>query len=244
MVYKTFDNYVFGFDMSDVSISYKYYHSLRVMEFCEKIARNLNLSNYDIELAKVIGLYHDIGRFKQWEIYHAFDDKVLDHGDYGEKLLRESRMLEGSLFDDDLEVIYKAVKNHNKLVIRDGLTDRELLFSKIIRDADKLDIIYAMGDSDLRDIEKCDEIVSDGVSKFYFGNKSVPKVYRKNYNDRIVLIFSFIYDINFLESYKIMYENKYYDKIFDRLENKDIFWEYYEHLKKYICERNGLDVSK
>lgn len=31
--------------------------------------------------------------------------------------------------------------NHNKATIEDGLEDDELLFAKIIRDADKLDII-------------------------------------------------------------------------------------------------------
>ena len=37
-------------------------------------------------------------------------------------------------------IIYKAINNHNKFEIERGLSERELLHCKIIRDADKLDI--------------------------------------------------------------------------------------------------------
>ena len=39
------------------------------------------------------------------------------------------------------EIIKKAIHNHNKLLIEEGLTKEEELFCKIIRDADKLDIL-------------------------------------------------------------------------------------------------------
>ena len=38
------------------------------------------------------------------------------------------------------EVILKAVKNHNKFEIENNLNDKELLFTKMIRDTDKIDI--------------------------------------------------------------------------------------------------------
>ena len=44
--------------------------------------------------------------------------------------------------DKDDELIIKAVRNHNKYKIEEGLNERELLHAKIIRDADKLDIMY------------------------------------------------------------------------------------------------------
>ena len=40
------------------------------------------------------------------------------------------------------EIIRKAIKNHNKFEIEKRLTEKELIFAKIIRDADKIDIIY------------------------------------------------------------------------------------------------------
>ncbi len=241
---EVFDNYVLKFDMTDENIFYKYYHSFRVMTLCEELAKNLNLSSYDIEVAKVIGLFHDIGRFNQRKMNNSFDDTLLDHGNYGESLLRESNMLSNLGFDDDLEVIYKAISNHNKLKIEEGLNERELFFSKIIRDADKLDIIYALGDEKLRTIKQVLDNVTLEVGRVFLNNCLVSKSLRKNYNDSLILIFSFIYDINFGYSFKILKERKYYDKLYDRIENKELFKDYYEHLKEYINERIDKNVSK
>lgn len=244
MLEMTFDYYVqHGFDMDNPNISYKYYHSLRVMEICEELAKSLNLSSYDISLAKIIGLYHDIGRFCQWEMRNSFDDKTFDHGDYGAFLARDSWIFKFSDFSKDEDVIWKAIKNHNKLLIEDNLNERELFFAKLIRDADKLDIIYAFGNTDLIDIEKCNDKVSSEVDDYYFSNKSVPKDVRKNYNDKLVLTFAYIYDINFVESLKYIKENGLFDKLYSRLDS-NIFKKYYEHLCKYIDERIDLDVKK
>lgn len=243
MLEMTFDYYAHGFDMSNPNISYKYYHSLRVMNICEKLGKSLNLSSYDVELAKIIGLYHDIGRFSQWEMRNSFDDKTFDHGDYGGFLTRESGIFKFSDYSKDVDVIWKAIENHNKLLIGDNLNERELFFAKLIRDADKLDIIYSLGNSDLKNIELCNEKVSSEVDNYYFSNESVPKDVRKNYNDRIVLVFSFIYDINFVESLEYIKENGLFDKLYSRLDS-DVFKKYYEHLCKYIEERIDLDVKK
>ena len=61
---KYFDSYTLNYDMSDPDINYKYYHSYRVMDLMEVLATNLKLNQKDIELAKVIGLLHDIGKSK------------------------------------------------------------------------------------------------------------------------------------------------------------------------------------
>ena len=42
------------------------------------------------------------------------------------------------------EIIRKAIHNHNKYQIEDGLSEQELLYAKIIRDADKIDILYTI----------------------------------------------------------------------------------------------------
>lgn len=239
---EVFDNYVSKFDMKDESISYKYYHSYRVMDICENIAHSLNLSSYDVKLAMAIGLFHDIGRFYQWKVNHSFDDSLLDHGDYGAVLLSNLGILNGLFFDSDLEVIYKAVFYHNKLCLPDGLSDRELLFSKIVRDADKIDIIYALGNNDLKDIKECFDDISPLVRETFLDNKCVPSSIRNNYNDSLVLIFSFIYDVNFDYSVKFIKDNRYYDKIYDRIVNKFIFDECFKHLNSYIDERIDKDV--
>ncbi len=61
---EAFEKYVKNYDMKDPDILYKYKHSYRVMALSEYLADKLNLSQIDKDLAKIIGLYHDIGRFE------------------------------------------------------------------------------------------------------------------------------------------------------------------------------------
>lgn len=234
-----FDKYVFGYDMNDPDINYKYYHSYRVMHLSILIAKKLNLSEKDIKLAKIIGLLHDIGRFEQDKLYNSFKDDQMDHGDYGVKVLNETNILSQTGIDErDYEVVRKAVKNHNKFEIEPNLTERELLFSKIARDADKLDILYVLGNDKFAHLLRQDDAEISKVQEDCFFNHQVAnKKNSKSSNDGLVQTFCYIYDINFKETLKQVYENKYYDKIYERINRKDIFKKYLDYANKYMKER-------
>ena len=236
---KYFDEYVFNYDMQDPDINYKYYHSYRVMDIMEKLAIKLNLPKKDIELAKIIGLLHDIGRFEQDKLYNSFKDNKMDHGDYGIEVLNKTNILKNTNIEEsDYIVVYKAIKNHNKFEIQENLSERELLFSKLIRDADKLDILYALSNKEIKPILKQDEsLITKELDTSFFNNQKGNIKYSKSNNDGLVITFCYIYDINFLETYQIIKENKYYEKIYSRINRKDIFEKYLEHTKKYISER-------
>ena len=236
---KCFDEYVSNYDMTDPDINYKYYHSYRVMEVMELLAKKLNMNEKDIHLAKVIGLLHDIGRFEQDKLFNSFKDGKFDHGNYGVEVLKQNNFLDNCNIDkSDYEVVYKAVDNHNQFKIDEGLTERELLFSKLVRDADKLDILYALGNPDIKGILKQDESkLSEPLTKDFFDNKPGNVKDVKSKNDSLSITFGYIYDINFKESYQIIYENKYYQKIYERINRKDIFKEFYDYTIKYIEER-------
>jgi len=236
----SFDKYVSNYDMNDQDINYKYYHSYRVMDAMELITTKLAMSEKDIHLAKVIGLLHDIGRFEQDKLYNSFKDNQMDHGDYGALILKENNFLDNFNIDkSDYEVVYKAVDNHNQFKINDGLSERELLFAKLIRDADKLDILYVLGNPDIKGILKQDESeISEKLATDFFNNTPGNVHDIKSKNDGLVITFGYIYDINFKETYQIIKENKYYDKIYQRINRKDIFEKYIKHTNKYIDERN------
>ena len=236
---KCFDEYVSNYDMTDPDINYKYYHSYRVMAVMELLAKKLNMNEKDTHLAKVIGLLHDIGRFEQDKLFNSFKDGKFDHGNYGVEVLKQNNFLDNCNIDkSDYEVVYKAVDNHNQFKIDEGLTERELLFSKLVRDADKLDILYVLGNPNIKGILKQDETEISKELDIAFFNKTSGNVKDvKSKNDSLVIIFGYIYDINFKESYQIIYENKYYDKIYERINRKDIFNKYIEYANKYISER-------
>lgn len=139
-----FIKYTKEFDLEDENIKLKHFHSLRVMKLSEEISKDLGLDEEKIKLATLIGLLHDIGRFGQYKQFNRFNDIYsFDHGDYGVKILFEEGLIRKFIKIDKYDkIIEKAIGNHNKFEIEKGLSKTENLFSKIIRDADKLDIIF------------------------------------------------------------------------------------------------------
>lgn len=118
------------------------------------------------------------------------------------------------------------------------MIEREELFCKLIRDADKLDILYVLGEEKYKKLlYQGDEDISKELEKTFYNNVQGNIKNVKSKNDSLVIVFSYIYDINFKETYKIIYENKYYDKIYQRIDRKDIFLPYLEHVKEYLKER-------
>lgn len=234
-----FDEYVSNYDMTDPDIDYKYYHSYRVMNAMELLATKLKLQKKDIELAKIIGLLHDIGRFEQDKKYNSFIDNKMDHGNYGVQILKENNILDNLNIDkSDYEVVYKSIKNHNKFAIEPNLNERELLFSKLIRDADKLDILYALGNEEIKGILRQDnEEITKSLEASFFNHQVANTKESNNKNDGLVITFCYIYDINFKVTYQIINNNKYYEKIYQRINRKDIFKKYLEQTNKYIEER-------
>lgn len=240
---KYFDDYVKNYDMYDPDINYKYYHSYRVMDTMKLLATKLNMQPKDIELASIIGLLHDIGRFEQDKLYNSFKDSTMDHGNYGVKIIKETNLLKETNIDEsDYEVVYKAIRNHNKFTIESNLTERELLFSKLIRDADKLDILYAMGNEKILHLRQDNEEITDKLEEAFFNNQIGNIKHSKSKNDGLVITFCYVYDINFKETYEVIKENKYYNKIYERINRKDIFKKYLDYINKYIEERIDENV--
>lgn len=85
---KTFEKYVEKYNPEDEKIKLKKEHIQRVAKVAEEIAKSENLTDEDIDLAWLIGLLHDIGRFEQIRRYHTFNDgKSINHAEMGVKIL-------------------------------------------------------------------------------------------------------------------------------------------------------------
>ena len=105
-----------------------------------ELAKFLNLSTHDAQLAEIIGLFHDVGRFRQYSIYKTFNDADSeDHADLALKVIDELEFF-NELSATDYELVRFAIQNHNKKTVAPTDDARKILFAKIIRDADKLDI--------------------------------------------------------------------------------------------------------
>lgn len=217
---------------NDARLSYKYYHSLRVMDNMCLLAKLKNLSYQDIELAKCIGLLHDIGKLD-----NPRNDK--DHGDYGVSIIKKKKILSNyNIALEDYEVVYKAIANHNKLTVQKELTNREKLFTKMLRDADKLDIISSLGNKErVPVLNQDDSEISESVKTSFYNNELIKRDACYNQNDHLLTVFSYVFDIEDKVTLNIIKKYQYYEKIFERTNNKKIFAPYINYINNYLKER-------
>ena len=208
-----------------------------------ELAKYLNLPAHDVELAEIIGLFHDVGRFRQYSIYKTFNDADSeDHADLGLKVIDELDFFK-ELSDEDNDIIHFAIKNHNKKLIELTDDERKILFAKIIRDADKLDIYrvlapyLAQENADkmpnfIKGKERAD-ISPDFVENFMSGKQADYRQIRTN-GDRKIVRLMWLYDINFSWTMKKVVERGYIEQIIAALPIDDKVQIGIDRLRKHV----------
>ena len=196
-------------------------HTFRVMKLCEEIAKSLNLNDEDIELAKLCGLLHDIGRFEQYKQFHTFKDlKSIDHGDLGYEILTEEDYIKKFIFNhSDENIVLNAVRFHNKLSIPNDLSERETLFLNITRDADKIDILYLFTNGHI-EIDIDDTTFSEPIMDSMRNNLVTDKKLEKTKVDKLAVSLGFVFDINYPFSMKILNEKDYINEEINHYKEK------------------------
>lgn len=216
---KVFNEYVKNYDLNDGKIALKVGHILRVAALSKKIATSLNLSEKDVELAELIGLLHDIGRFEQVKRFHTFVDKdSINHGEYGAKILFEDGLIEKFNIDKKYyKTIKLAILNHNRNKIEDGLTENENLHCKIIRDNDKLDIFHVLLTDETINTYNCEhmenETFTDEIVREFKEEHCINYKNRKTSGDMWISHMAYVFDFNFKSSYAVMRDNDYINKL-------------------------------
>ena len=226
-----FNNYVNSFDKCD-AITYKYNHSIRVMNLSKILIEDEII---DKHLVEIIGLLHDYARFIQWDKYKTFNDlETFDHGDEAVKILFEQKEIEKYNIDKKYyKIIKDAIKNHNKYEIT-NVDKKSLIFCKIIRDADKLDIISNFTNAIFKDND--DDFIHEEVKKQFLNHKQVKKIKDSTVKDRLIIMLALIYDLNFQKSFKYLKENKIIDKIKKQVD-KETFNIYFKEIENYIEDK-------
>ncbi len=243
-----FKQYVKKYNPEDEKIKIKIAHIERVSQIAKKLAEELNLNDEDVKLAELIGLLHDIGRFEQVRRYNTFVDKdSINHGEFGVKILFDNSLIREFVDTDRYnEIIKLAILNHNRADIEKGLTERENLHARIIRDADKTDIFYVLTTGDKKAIWESDDlsndIVTDEIYREFMEDKYINYQKRNTSVDILISHFAYVYDFNFRQTLNIIKENKYIDKVYERFtfnnkDTKEKMQKVYEVAKKYLDEK-------
>ena len=224
-----FKEYIANYNMEEPRIALKVAHMYHVAEDAKTIAKSLNLPEEEQDLAELIGLLHDIGRFDQWKFYETYSDKMsIDHGQKSVEVLFGDKHIRGFVADEKYDsIIYKAINNHNKLEIEKGLSEREMLHAKIVRDSDNLDIFRSLLAHPLeehthmgsKDVSR--EILSSEIFEDFKKEKIMLYAKAKSDMDIMVVIMAHIYAINFRETLKLIQENDYIRRFVKKIDAKD-----------------------
>lgn len=220
-------------------------HTGYVTAIARELAKHLELSEHDVQLAEIMGLFHDVGRFRQYSIYKTFNDaQSEDHADLGLKVLAEEMPYMADLSAEDADLVRYAIKYHNKKEIPADATGKYLLFAKLLRDADKLDIYRVLAPFlDPENVDKAPKFIkahaSDLISpefiKAFVAGEQADYRKLKTLGDRKLVRLLWVYDVNFGWTLQKMVERGYIQKVIDHLPEQegvqtgiDRLWAYIE----------------
>jgi len=187
-------------------------HTLRVVENMVFLGKSLGLSSQEMGIAKTAALLHDIGRFIQYERYATFSDPASEnHAVLGVQVIQEQDLM-ASYPNIEKTRIIKAISMHNTRYLHRKMDTETLVLTRLLRDADKLDIFGVMTKKYLgTDPEensyitlnlKDDGLISEDLMTDILKKESIDNRKVKSLNDLKLLHISWVFDLNFREAVK------------------------------------------
>jgi hypothetical protein len=209
----------------DRPVRVKEEHTRRVCENIIAIGEDLGIPDEDIVTAEIIALLHDIGRFRQYQLYHTFVDALsVNHARMGLRQIGINRIL-SDFPKDKKKMISKAIIYHNAARLPANEDEKTLFFMKLIRDADKLDIWKVFLDYYSEDRPN-EAIVLGLPDRPSFSQKVIESIRMrksadmkdlKTLNDFKLLQISWVFDINFVPSFRAIKNNNFIGMIKEKL---------------------------
>lgn len=230
-----FDAYVIPFRDTDPeglrNIQLKIDHTRRVCDNMHILVTGEGLSSEESLLAAAIALLHDVGRFPQYRRWRTFRDSDSDnHARLSIEVIRKQGLLATFATDERL-LIEEAVRFHNLLAIPKRLKSPTSLFLRLIRDADKIDIwrvfmeYFTTPEEQRASATMLGLADLPGVSPVCLEQVTAGKIVRLEsvtcINDFKLLLISWVYDLNFSSSYRLVENNDYLQKLAVLLPNRD-----------------------
>lgn len=247
---QVFLEYVNDYSLEDEKIHLKVIHTQKVAQLCRQIAYLLGLTKEQQDLAELIGWLHDIGRFEQIRRYQTFlDSQSEDHALLGIRILQEHHFLRTFIKENTYDdIIYTAIRNHNRFVVEDNLTQVELLYVHIIRDADKIDIFRVDCEESCKLLFQCSpqqlkkETISEEVYEDIMKEKSVLAKKRKTPLDMYISHLALLFDIHFVDSIQLVKELGDYQTLrtmytFEKTSTKQQFQRIQKKIETYIEDK-------
>lgn len=211
----------------DEHIRLKKQHSLNVLDEAAMIASGAGLEPDLERTCRLAALYHDTGRFPQYATYGTFRDKISkDHALLGARTLRGLGALDGEPWPVRA-VVLGAVAMHNRRVVPARIAPELDTVTRVVRDADKLDIVRIMLEHmqpggkrsgvvllDVADEpERYTPAIVEQVRQGRIGDYGLMRYV----NDFKLLLLSWVFDLNFRPSRRAFLQRDFTGAIFGLL---------------------------
>lgn len=246
-----FDGFVASFQAgsSEEQRNYdlKIEHTRRVMGFMERLTASMDIPSGERALASAIALCHDVGRFPQYRDYGTFNDSLsTNHASLAVKVLKRQGVLD-NLAAESRSLLLQAVALHNAFIIPNDLDPELRHLTLLIRDADKLDIWRVMieyftatpGERaaavawGLPETGACSERAIAEVA----AGRMLCRSLLESADDFKLLQLSWVFDLNFAESFAIMDELGYLETIASLLPQQQSCQEAVETVRSFARSR-------
>ncbi len=228
-------------------------HSLKVCKNTEILSQVLGLSTTDALVARTAGLLHDMGRFRQYETWNTFSDPIsANHGILGVEDIETHEVLE-NLSQAEKQSALTAIRYHNVYHPPEDLDSATMVLIKILRDADKIDIYRVVVEKYLEDRTgkrpgsqfithsfEDDGTISEALAREIFKCRPLDSRKVRCLNDLKLLHISWLFDLSFEHSIRIIHQKKYMDTILKTLPALPIVRE----LKGFIRQYMDNNLSK
>ncbi|MFW5861346.1 MAG: HD domain-containing protein [Spirochaetota bacterium] len=218
-------------------------HTIKVQDGVRTIAAELRCNEALTLMALAAALLHDVGRFRQYIEYGTFaDSRSEDHAQLGLKVIHEHNLLD-DCEPHHAEMMEFAIRHHNKLAVPAEGDDESLFLAKILRDADKLDIFRVVTgyyrDNDSEGLSAMlglpdNDVISQPICHQILEG-SIPRMeHLASCNDLKLMQMSWIYDINFPVTLRLVQERGYLEMLYHSLPDLPVIREVYTKIDKYI----------
>jgi len=235
----------------NANLKRKVEHTKRICEEMRYLAKELKLDAGGNRLAEAIALLHDTGRFSQFVKYRTYNDaKSTNHSLIALDELRKAGVLDG-LDAHEREIIEKSILWHGEKELPCDMDGKCLLYSKMIRDADKVDIFYTVTsfyedyaknpekvrliEIELPDIPEYTQAIVEQVLR----REKVDYRELETMNDIKLLQLAWVYDINFTATLRRIKRRRYVETILKHLPKDEEMARVREKILGYIEERIG-----
>jgi len=251
-----FADYASGFYTGDPQhdrvFRLKQNHTARVAVVIRRIGRSLGLDPEELRVAETAALLHDVGRFRQYAVYRTFRDQASEnHARIGLRLINRNRLLAG-FSPSQRAHIARAVAFHNT-AHPPALNDSgSRLFLKLLRDADKLDILNIVIGHYTGRVRQPEAF--NGLALTH-GDRCSPRVLAalresrfvhldevRTLNDVKLLYISWVFDLNFSASFQAMRKGRYIERLSASMPATDDVIECVRMARVHLCRRTGRAV--